>query len=101
MNHVLVNSKLVAKKSDCLVRNQSDISGTYLLITVVIVAGMCNISLYYFLVFGQQQYDEIAKLIFNLNFEDEIALILFSPATQPPTPTEKVVLRLKTTSDET
>ena len=27
----------------------------------------------------------IAKLIFNLNFEDEMALILFSPATQPPT----------------
>ena len=54
----------------------------------------------------EKQYKfQIAKLIFNFNFnlkfEDEIALILFSPATHPPNPTEKVVSRLKTTSDAT
>ena len=45
----------------------------------------------------------IAKLIFSLNFEDEIAFIPFFPATRPPShpPTEKVVSKSTSTSTPT
>ena len=54
----------------------------------------------HYLVFSKRKikkssFFSLGKIIFNFNLEDEIALFLISPATHPPTPTEKIVSRLK------